>query len=156
MRCTDLQSGSLYVFPVTTHRSSHPLIFLQDLASRPRLQIKFSLLCGEEIKKKHYMKRYKKMKAFHTFASEFSSTFQTRHLVIFPAYIWNFNRLKYAYHSHTGNIWHTVWQQERNINGDKKGMSIHIFVTCSSSANSHTFFFYVPALHTRICLLKSK
>jgi hypothetical protein len=80
----DVRPGSLQAYnvlslSVSTYRSSHPLTSFQDLAPGPRLQIKFSLFCWQR-NTKYRLKRDKKMKAFHTFASEFSSTFQTKTL----------------------------------------------------------------------------
>jgi hypothetical protein len=142
----DVRTGSLEAcmscLSVTMHRSSHSLTFLQNLASRSRLQIKFSLLCGERNKRSTDWKDIR-WRHFIYLLRNSVARFKQRHLVIFPAYIRNFNRLKYAYRSHIGNIWHTVWQQERNTNGDKKGMCIYILM-CSSFANSHTWFSFMP------------
>ena len=129
----DVRTGSLEAdmsclsvcLSVTTHRSSHSLTFVQDLASRTRLRIKFSLLCGERNKNKHWLKRYKKMKAFHTFGSEFSSTLQTKTLGHIPCIHSELQSsevcIPFIYRQHLAHC----WQQERNTNGDRKGMHIY-------------------------------
>ena len=164
----DVRTGSLEACMSCLSVCNHAQVFTSThLSSGPSLSTAvtdevFLIVWRKKLKKNTTEKILRRWRHFIYLLRNSVARFKQRHLVIFPAYIRNFNRLKYAYHSHTGNIWHTVWQQERTTNEDKKGMCIYIYVyiyiymfNVFFCQFTYLIFLYVPALHTRIYLLKS-